>query len=110
HPHIVLMDIQMPGMSGVEATAQICALQSQPRVVILTTFDYDSYVFDGIKAGASGYLLKDTPVEELLAAIQRVHAGESIIYPSIAARMISEFSRRRSYEPQYEALSERELA
>ena len=109
-PDVVLMDVQMPRMNGVEATNQIAAALPTTRVIILTTFDYDEYVFDGIKAGARGYLLKDTPAEELLAAIRRVHAGESIIQPSVAARMIAEFTRRRrvAQEPEYEPLSERE--
>jgi DNA-binding NarL/FixJ family response regulator len=109
-PDVVLMDVQMPRLSGVEATAQLSVLLPSTRVIILTTFDYDEYVFDGIKAGARGYLLKDTPADELLTAIRRVHAGESIIQPSIATRMIAEFTRRRTapQEPEYESLSERE--
>ena len=109
-PDVVLMDVQMPQLNGVEATARLSELQPSARVIILTTFDYDEYVFDGMKAGARGYLLKDTPANELLAAIRRVHAGESIVQPSIAARMIAEFTRRRStpQEPEYERLSERE--
>src|SRR5262245_35881641 len=109
-PDVVLMDVQMPGVDGVAATAQLTAALPATRVIILTTFDYDEYVFDGIKAGARGYLLKDTPATELLAAIRRVYAGESIIQPSVATRMIAEFTRRRdaSQEPEYEPLSERE--
>jgi two-component system, NarL family, response regulator DegU len=109
-PDIVLMDVQMPHVDGVAATAQIAAALPATRVIILTTFDYDQYVFDGIKAGARGYLLKDTPADELLAAIRRVYAGESIVQPSIATRMIAEFTRRRdaTQEPEYEQLSERE--
>lgn len=109
-PDVVLMDVQMPHVNGVAATAQIAAALPGTRVIILTTFDYDEYVFDGIKAGARGYLLKDTPADDLLAAIRRVHAGESIVQPSVAARMIAEFSRRRvePQEPEYEPLSERE--
>jgi two-component system, NarL family, response regulator DegU len=109
-PDVVLMDVQMPLMTGVEATAQLTATLPSARVIILTTFDYDEYVFDGIKAGARGYLLKDTPATELLATIRRVHAGESIIQPSVATRMIAEFTRRHgvTQEAQYEPLSERE--
>jgi two-component system, NarL family, response regulator DegU len=109
-PDVVLMDVQMPGMNGVEATARLADRLPGTRVIILTTFDLDEYVFDGIKAGASGYLLKDTPAHDLLAAIRRVHAGESIVQPSIAARMIAEFTRRRdaTQSPQYEPLSDRE--
>jgi two-component system, NarL family, response regulator DegU len=111
-PDIVLMDVQMPGLDGVQATAELTRSVPAARVIILTTFDYDSYVFDGIRAGASGYLLKDTPAVELLAAIRRVHGGESIVQPRVAARLIAEFSRQRSGavpQPEYEALSEREL-
>lgn len=111
-PDIVLMDVQMPRMNGVEATAAITATVPAARVIILTTFDYDEYVFDGMKAGARGYLLKDTPAAELLATIRRVHAGESLIQPSIAARLITEFSQRKVTAkvatPEYEPISERE--
>jgi DNA-binding NarL/FixJ family response regulator len=109
-PDIVLMDVQMPRTNGVAATARIVAQLPATRVIILTTFDYDEYVFDGIKAGARGYLLKDTPADELLAAIRKVHAGESIIQPSVATRLIAEFTRRNApAAPEYEALSEREV-
>lgn len=111
HPDVVLMDVQMPVMNGVEATRAIAQALPATRVIILTTFDYDEYVFDGIKAGARGYLLKDTPATELLAAIRRVHAGESLVQPSIATRMISEFGRRTASpapEVGHEQLSERE--
>lgn len=109
-PDVVLMDVQMPRMTGVEATTLLAAALPNTRVIILTTFDYDEYVFDAMKAGARGYLLKDTPAADLLAAIQRVYAGESIIQPSVATRMIAEFTRRRevTQEPEYEQLSERE--
>ena len=111
-PDVVLMDVQMPRLDGVQATARIAARLPATRVIILTTFDYDEYVFDGIKAGAQGYMLKDTPAVELLAAIRRVHAGESIVQPSVAARLIAEFSRGRQaqQQPAYDALSERERA
>lgn len=107
-PDIVLMDVQMPVMDGVAATAAITAALPRTRVIILTTFDYDEYVFDGIKAGASGYLLKDTPATELLAAMRRVHAGESLVQPSIATRMIAEFGRRNAVSAATEQISERE--
>jgi two-component system response regulator DegU len=112
-PDIVLMDVQMPELDGVQATAELTGALPAARVIILTTFDYDSYVFEGIRAGASGYLLKDTPAAELLAAIRRVHGGESIVQPSVAARLIAEFSRQRggaAQQPELEPLSERELA
>jgi DNA-binding NarL/FixJ family response regulator len=107
-PDVVLMDVQMPSMNGVEATGRLAAELPATKVIILTTFDYDEYVFDGIKAGARGYLLKDTPANELLGAIRRVHAGESIIQPSIAARMIAEFSGRQAPAAS-DPLSDREL-
>jgi DNA-binding NarL/FixJ family response regulator len=110
-PDVVLMDVQMPGVNGVEATRQITQAQPGTRVIILTTFDYDEYVFDAMKAGARGYMLKDIPAAELLATIRRVHAGESIVQPSVAARLIAEFSQQRAerQRPPYEPLSEREL-
>ncbi|NJN17346.1 MAG: response regulator transcription factor [Oscillochloris sp.] len=109
-PDIVLMDVQMPHLDGVQATARLAMELPQTRVIILTTFDYDAYVFEGVKAGARGYLLKDTPAPELLATIRRVHGGESIVQPSVAARLITEFSRQRDApaQPETEHLSERE--
>jgi two-component system, NarL family, response regulator DegU len=109
-PDVVLMDVQMPRLDGVAATARLAAQAPEARVIILTTFDYDEYVFDGLKAGARGYLLKDTPAPELLAAIRRVHAGESIVQPSVAARLIVEFSLGRGapQQPEGESISERE--
>lgn len=110
-PDIVLMDVQMPVLDGVEATRRIALAAADTRVIILTTFDNDEYVFDGIKAGARGYLLKDTSADQLLATIRRVHAGESFVQPSIAACMIAEFGRRKDSTRQleYEPLSEREV-
>jgi DNA-binding NarL/FixJ family response regulator len=93
-PDIVLMDVQMPRENGVQATAAITALGLPARVIILTTFDYEDYVFDAIKAGAVGYVLKDTPAAELAATIRRVHAGESFIQPKVATKVLLEFSRR----------------
>src|SRR5262249_57169389 len=101
----------MPEMNGVEATMQITQALPAAKVIILTTFDYDEYVFDGMKAGARGYMLKDIPATELLATIRRIHAGESIVQPSVATRLIAEFSQRRAepQQPGYDPLSEREL-
>ncbi|MGH2386749.1 MAG: response regulator [Chloroflexota bacterium] len=93
-PDIVLMDIQMPVRNGVEATALITAALPETRVIVLTTFDYDEYVFDAIKAGAMGYLLKDVPARELIDVIRRVHAGESFIQPNVASKLLVEFGRR----------------
>jgi DNA-binding NarL/FixJ family response regulator len=93
-PDVVLMDIQMPRQNGVQATAAITARDLPSRVIILTTFDYEDYVFDAIKAGAMGYLLKDTPAAELAATIRRVHAGEAFIQPKVATKLLMEFGRR----------------
>jgi DNA-binding NarL/FixJ family response regulator len=106
-PDIVLMDVQMPVINGVEATAAICAAWQQARIIILTTFDRDDYVFQGIRAGAMGYLLKDLPAQKLFETIRRVHAGEVFIQPEIASRTL-----RASLHPSgndlLEPLSERE--
>lgn len=93
-PDIVLMDVQMPRENGVQATAAITARGLPCRVIILTTFDYEDYVFDAIKAGAVGYILKDTPATELAATIRRVFAGESFIQPKVATKVLLEFTRR----------------
>jgi two-component system, NarL family, response regulator DegU len=106
-PDIVLMDIQMPRRGGVEATALITAACPQTRVIVLTTFDYEEYVFDAVKAGAMGYLLKDVPVPELMDTIRRVHAGESFIQPRVASKLLLEFGRR-SRTPAEDELTERE--
>jgi DNA-binding NarL/FixJ family response regulator len=97
-PDIVLMDVQMPRENGVQATAAITARRLPCRVIILTTFDYEDYVFDAIKAGALGYLLKDTPASELAATIRRVHAGEPFIQPKVATKLLMEFGRRGAGE------------
>ncbi len=91
-PDIVLMDIRMPQMDGIEATR----LMDGPRVLVLTTFDLDEYVFGALRAGASGFLVKDTPPAELLAAIRVVATGESLLSPSVTRRLISEFVRQPS--------------
>jgi two-component system response regulator DegU len=93
-PDIVLMDVQMPSMSGVQATAALTNSDPLARIIILTTFDYDDYVFDAIKAGAMGYLLKDVPATELTATIRQVHAGEPSIQPRIANKLLIEFGRK----------------
>jgi len=93
-PDIVLMDVQMPRMRGVQATAVLTTSDPPARVIILTTFDYEDYVFDAIKAGAMGYLLKDVPANDLLATIRQVHAGEPSIQPSLANKLLMEFGRQ----------------
>lgn len=87
-PDVILMDIQMPVLDGVQATAELCRAWPQARVIILTTFDRDDLVFQGIRAGAMGYLLKDMAAEELYETIRRVHAGETFIQPRIASRAL----------------------
>ena len=94
-PDVVLMDIRMPGMDGIEATRQITTAPetSGVRVLILTTFDLDEYVFAALRAGASGFLLKDTPPADLLAAIRVVVAGDALLAPGVTRRLIAEFTR-----------------
>ncbi len=106
-PDIVLMDVQMPRRNGVEATALVSVACPQTRVIVLTTFDYEEYVFDAVKAGAMGYLLKDVPAPELIDTIRRVHSGESFIQPQVASKLLAEFGRRSS-RPADEELTERE--
>ncbi len=87
-PDVILMDIQMPRLTGVEATSKICSAWAGAKVILLTTFDRDDYVFQGVRAGAMGYLLKDLAAEELYDTIRRVHAGEVFIQPEIASRTL----------------------
>lgn len=108
-PDIVLMDIQMPRRTGVEATALITATCPEVRVIVLTTFDYEEYVYDAVKAGAMGYLLKDVPAQELIDTIRRVHAGESFIQPRVASKLLLDL-RRGARVPPEEELTERESA
>ena len=88
HVDVVLMDVRMPTMDGLTATAQITAQPDAPKVVVLTTFDLDEYVLAAIRAGASGFLLKDAPPEEMLAAIRTVHRGDAVIAPSSTRRLL----------------------
>jgi DNA-binding NarL/FixJ family response regulator len=96
-PHVVLMDIRMPVLDGLEATRIICADGdlARTRVLVLTTFDLDEYVYSALRAGASGFLLKETRPRELLHAIEVVAAGEALIAPSVTRRLIAEFAARR---------------
>jgi DNA-binding NarL/FixJ family response regulator len=92
-PQVVLMDLRMPVLNGVEATRRILAADAHCRVIALTTFDDDDDVFDALRAGAVGYLLKDTPSDKLVEAIRAAARGESFLQPSIAAKVVAEFSR-----------------
>jgi DNA-binding NarL/FixJ family response regulator len=93
-PDVVVMDVRMPAMDGIEATRQITAGRAEcaPRVLILTTFDLDEYVFEALRAGASGFALKSRPLEELLSAIRTVAAGEALLAPSVTRRLIAHFT------------------
>jgi len=89
---VVVMDVRMPRLDGIEATRRICQAGERPRVLMLTTFDLDEYAFAALKAGASGFLLKDVPPEELLFAIRSVHSGDAVVAPSTTRRLIDRFA------------------
>jgi DNA-binding NarL/FixJ family response regulator len=110
HPNVVLMDIRMPELDGLRATERILAADGSARVLILTTFDLDEYVYEALRAGASGFVLKDDPPEQLIAAIRTVAAGDALLSPAITKRVIEQFARiHRPAPPQgLDELSERE--
>jgi DNA-binding NarL/FixJ family response regulator len=94
-PDVVLMDIRMPGMDGIEATRRLLASPDPPRVLILTTFDLDEHVYDALDAGASGFLLKDATAERLFDAVRVVAAGEALLAPTVTRRLVAEFAKMR---------------
>ena len=114
HPNVVLMDLRMPILDGAAATRRLRTTQPDCRVIVLTTFDEDETVFDGLRAGAIGYLLKDAPTEKLVEAIRAAAKGESFLQPSVAAKLVAEFNRLSDRAPAWamsleEPLSPREL-
>jgi DNA-binding NarL/FixJ family response regulator len=111
-PDVVLMDIRMPGLDGIEATRQIASREHGPRVLVLTTFDRDEYVYEALRAGASAFLLKDAPEHQLLAAVRVVAHGGSLFAPSITRRLIEQFAASASAPapaPALDELTAREL-
>jgi DNA-binding NarL/FixJ family response regulator len=106
HPDVVVMDVRMPSMDGIEATRRITAADAGAKILILTTFDLDEYVYDALRAGASGFLLKDRPPEELVAAVRVVASGDALLSPSITRRLIIEFASRPQAPPSPAGLDE----
>ncbi|WP_433345505.1 response regulator [Microtetraspora malaysiensis] len=100
HPDVVVMDIRMPGMDGIEATQTITAESPDTRVIMLTTFDDDDNVYASLRAGASGFLVKDMALEDILSAVHVVAAGDALIAPSVTRRLIEDFTRRPAPAPQ----------
>ncbi|MBR7834698.1 response regulator transcription factor [Actinospica durhamensis] len=116
NPDVILMDIRMPGMDGIEATRRILATGSRSRVLVLTTFDLDEYAYSALRAGASGFLLKDARPEELLSGIRAVAAGDAVVAPALTRRLLAAFvppgpdkPERTALKARLGALSEREL-
>jgi DNA-binding NarL/FixJ family response regulator len=93
-PDVILMDVRMPVLDGLQATRQVTAMDDAPRVLVLTTFDLDDYVYEALRAGASGFLLKDSPRHDLIAAVRAAAAGDALLAPSVTRRLIEAFARR----------------
>ena len=113
-PDVVLMDVRMPEMDGIEATRRLLEGNDDTKVVMLTTFDMDEYVYEALRAGASGFLVKDVPPEQLVAGIRSVASGDTLVAPSVTRRLIQEFVRRppevvRTRSPELDCLTEREV-
>ena len=111
HPDVVLMDIRMPELDGLEASRRILAADQPPRVLILTTFNLDEYVYEALSAGASGFVLKDDPPEQLIAAVRTIAAGDALLSPSVTKNVIQHFTRlhRRSPPAAVQTLTPKEL-
>jgi DNA-binding NarL/FixJ family response regulator len=112
HPDVILRDVRMPVLDGLQATRQITALPDPPKVLVLTTFDLDDYVYEALRSGASGFLLKDASARELADAVRLVAAGDALLAPGVTRRLIAEFARmgapRRPGRKDIEGLTERE--
>jgi DNA-binding NarL/FixJ family response regulator len=99
HPHVVLMDIRMPELDGLEATRRILAADESARVLILTTFNLDEYVFEALRAGASGFVLKDDPPEQLIGAVRTIAGGDALLSPTVTRHVIQQFTRLHRQAP-----------